>query len=185
MALACCRTAQSSLRVNSVGGFVTCHQCEHMLVRVTVFAVDVSSPPTPGVNDGLHWALDFSKVFHEGLISPTRKVWQASGRCWPPPSMEEAHVLGDRMGGTSRPFPTKHPCAHPQTEFAKRSSEAINMLHRESPHFFLNKRIPEELVYSQIAMSANDPPSLVLRVTQMAVDKDLASCSKCQGCQWG
>lgn len=52
-----------------------------------------------------------------------------------------------------------------------------------SPTFLLNKRIIEELVYSQIATSVNDRPSLVLPVTQMAVDKDLASCSECQGCQ--
>lgn len=51
------------------------------------------------------------------------------------------------------------------------------------PTFLLNKRITEELVYSQIATSVNDRPSLVLPVTQMAVDKDLASCSECQGCQ--
>lgn len=56
-------------------------------------------------------------------------------------------------------------------------------------HFFfffpssLNKRVLEELVYSQIATSVNDRPSLVLPLTQMAVDKDLASCSECQGCQ--
>lgn len=49
--------------------------------------------------------------------------------------------------------------------------------------FSLNKRVSEELVYSQIATSVNDHPSLVLPVTQMAVDKDLASCSECQGCQ--
>ena len=58
-------------------------------------------------------------------------------------------------------------------------------LHREFLHLLLNKRIPEELVYSQIAVSVNDPLSLLVPVTQMAVDKDLASCSKCQGCQWG
>lgn len=52
------------------------------------------------------------------------------------------------------------------------------------PHLFsLNKCTLEELVYSQIARSLNDRPSLVLPLTQMAVDKDLASCSECQGCQ--
>lgn len=69
------------------------------------------------------------------------------------------------------------------SEFAKCSSKAIDALHRAFPHFLPNKRIPDELVYSQIATSVNDPPSLVLPVTQMAVDEDLASCSKCQGCQ--
>lgn len=36
--------------------------------------------------------------------------------------------------------------------------------------FSLNKRVSEELVYSQIATSVNDHPSLVLPVTQMAVE---------------
>lgn len=46
-----------------------------------------------------------------------------------------------------------------------------------------NKRILEELVYPQTATSVNDRASLVLPLTQMAADKDLASCSECQGCQ--
>lgn len=102
-------------------------------------------------------------------------------------------LSGARLGGRSAPGrpdrrrpppPRKAPSAHPQTEFAKCSSKAINTVQGGVPHLFLNKTHSGGLVYSQTAGSVNDPEPR-LPVTQMAVDKDLASCSKCQGCQWG
>lgn len=119
--------------------------------------------------------------FPGGTHWPGKTVWQPSAR-----------RSGARLGGQSAPSrsdrrpPTPHkaPSAHPQTEFAKCSSKAINTVQGEFPHLSLNKAHSGGLVYSQTAESVNDPEPR-LPVTQMAVDKDLASCSKCQGCQWG
>lgn len=126
----------------------------------------------------------FPQVFHKGPASPRRAAVAVIRKVRPPHTVEEGPSSGGSRG--RRPAPPK------STLVLILRQNLLNAVQRRSirctetfPHFFLNKRIPEELVYSQIAMSVNDPPSLVLLVTQMAVDKDLASCSKCQGCQWG
>lgn len=123
----------------------------------------------------------FSRVFQEGLTGPGRRFGSlpqgALGPGW-----EDSQLLADQTGDP--PTPHKAPSAHPQTEFAKCSSKAINTVQGEFPHLSLNKAHSGGLVYSQTAESVNDPEPR-LPVTQMAVDKDLASCSKCQGCQWG
>lgn len=71
------------------------------------------------------------------------------------PGREDSQLLADQT--EDAPPPHKAPSAHPQTEFAKCSSKAINTVQGEFPQLFLNKTHSGGLVYSQTAGSVNDP----------------------------
>ena len=98
--------------------------------------------------------LNLSKVSPQvGLIGLVRRqdsLWKAPH--YPASGMPSAR-------GSSPPSPhtpSENPLLpHPQTQFAKCSSEAINTSSGSFPPF--SKHIPKELVYSQIAMSTVDP----------------------------